>query len=325
VGHLDPTSAATATTSAHFVIKAEQENDPMNPQYHVVKRSTIVDPSTGKFVFYPLRPGTYDIVIRGIGYQTVIIKGVMVTRGTTPQAGATTVPMITMTTGNDYSVDGAITSPTGAWVNFYQTLMGAGELPYEIRFRHFNPITGTFSAFKLSSDKLWVTSYGTSTAFASGPTATVPSEGLGQFRAAADAILYSRATYTANGSDLISSATTTVSFGMLSPDAPASNSISGSISVPSMGMMDTGLLFAVHDGMIVNTIPVDGQMMSGDSYTMTNVPGGTPTTPLRGAFYGVDALGWSSTTSAKAIAIPRIADLRTGNAAGIDMNMIMLP
>jgi len=38
VGSIDPVSAATNTTSSHFVIKAEQVNDPLNPQYHVIKR-----------------------------------------------------------------------------------------------------------------------------------------------------------------------------------------------------------------------------------------------------------------------------------------------
>jgi hypothetical protein len=320
VSYITPTSAIP---SAHFVIKAEQVNDPSNPQYHVVKRWTIANPSTGKFVLYPLKPGTYDLVLRGSGYQTVIAKGVPVTSGTTPIT-ATPISTITMTvaTNPDYTVGASITSPTGAWVNFYQTLQGAGEVPYEIRFRHFNPITGQFSGFKLSADPVWVGTYGSGAI--SGLTSTLPQEGQGNFKAVADAILYDRSTVP----QLVSSVTPTpVPFGSLSPTAPAvSRSIRGTINVPAMGMgmMNNGILFAVHGGMIVNTMSVSSQMSSnGGSYTMPNLPGGSPATPLPGAFYGVEALGWSSTSLG--IGIPRVADLRFGDDSNVDMQMLMLP
>jgi len=58
------------------------------------------------------------------------------------------------------------------------------------------------------------------------------------------------------------------------------------------------------------------------AYTMDNLPGGSPATPLQGAFYGVEALGWS--TTALGIGIPRVADLRTGDDTGVDMLMMML-
>ena len=148
IGSIDPVSAATNSTS-RFVIKAEQVDDPENPKHHVVRRWTIV--KNGNFVLYPLRPGTYDIVIRGLDYETVIIKGVPVTKGTTPSEGPTVIPSIEMVAGSDYPVDGSITFPTGAWVNFYQTLPGDGEVPYEIRFRHFNPFIGKFFGFRLSA------------------------------------------------------------------------------------------------------------------------------------------------------------------------------
>jgi hypothetical protein len=314
VSYITPTSAIP---SAHFVIKAEQVNDPLNPQHHVVKRWTIANPSTGKFVLYPLRPGTYDLVLRGIGYQTVIAKGVPVTKGTTPITAAP-ISTITMTVASapDYSVDATITSPTGAWVNFYQTLPGAGEVPYEIRFRHLNPITGQFSGFKLSADPVWVGTY--NSGVISGLTPTTPTEGPGGFSAFADAILYDRGA----ASQLVSSSTTTVSFTTpLTPTAPAvSRSIGGMINVPPMGMgkMSTSILFAVHGGMIVNTMSVSSQMSSnGGSYTMPNLPGGFP-----GAFYGVEALGWSSTSLG--IGIPRVADLRTGDDTDVNMQMLML-
>jgi hypothetical protein len=316
VSSITPTSAIP---NARFVFKAEQLSD--DGTYHVVKRSTMADPTTGKFVLYPLKPGTYDIVMRGIGYRTVIIKGVPVTQGTMPALNPTTISPIAMTASfsSDYPLDGTIISPTGAWVNFYQTL--PGEVPYEIRFRHFNPITGKFIAFQLSKDPLQVGTY------VNGPISLVPAtpvEGAGQFSAVTDAILYDR-----SASQLVSSGTTTASFSALSPTSPPSvpggNSISGTMNLSFMGMgmtMNKGILFAVHGGMIVNTMQVDTQMMSGGAYAMSSLPGGSPIAPMPGAFYGVEALGWSSTGLSRAVAVPCIADLRTGNATGINMTMV---
>ncbi len=115
------------------------------------------------------------------------------------------------------------------------------------------------------------------------------------------------------------------------------NSVTGSIVLTDSKMnnkMDSGLLFAVHGGMIVDAINIGttplgsltpgGQIGAGGSYTITNLPGGSPGSPLAGAFYGIDAVGWSSVNSTyKSIAIPQIVDLRTGND-GATMDMLPL-
>lgn len=94
---------------------------------------------------------------------------------------------------------------------------------------------------------------------------------------------------------------------------------------PGTGL-DRGVLFAVHGGMIVNAVRVDSQMSSGGAYTLANLPEGTPSQPLPMAFYGIEAFGWSSTDPAlRAVAVPRFVNLRTADATGIDLNMVMLP
>ena len=88
-----------------------------------------------------------------------------------------------------------------------------------------------------------------------------------------------------------------------------------------MGQMNSGLLFAVHGGMIVNTLNslnsnINNQMGNGGSYSI-NLPGGFPD-----AFYGIDAVAWETPlpNKYKAIGIPQIVDLRSGNdVANIDM------
>jgi hypothetical protein len=92
------------------------------------------------------------------------------------------------------------------------------------------------------------------------------------------------------------------------------------------GVMDRGFLFVAHGGMIVSAINVNARMGSGGAYTMPNIPGGTTAKPLPLAFYGVEALGWEALHPRlhKAIAVPAIADIRTGSDSGVDMNMLPL-
>ncbi len=318
-------ASAGSITAARFVIKAERLDSDGTHTYHVVRRWT-VPRADGTFVLYPvstLVTSTWDVVIRGLDHQTAIIRGVPVTKGATPASGATDLGTITMTAAAspDYVVTGTIASPSGAWVQFYQTLQGADEYPYEIRFRHFNPLTGAFVVpFPLSNDVLRVGTYGTPPISLS--TAT-PIEGTGGYKAAAGAILYDRSAY-----QTVSSASV-VSFGPLAVSSPyQGNAVSGSISMAMPAVMnnkmDKGVLFAVRGGMIVNAINVDAQMATGGTYTMSNIPGGSPATPMPGAFYGIEAVGWTSTLSSyRAIAIPQVVDLRTGDDTA-DLQMLQL-
>ncbi len=320
----------TPTIAPRFVIKAEKLN--ADGTYHMVHRSAAPD-ATGKFVLYPVSAATatatYDVLVRGIGYQTTIIKGVPVSRGTTPASNPTAIPLITMVTGTDYIASASIASPTGAWMNFYQTLPGAGEVPYEIRFNHFHPITGSFSGYRLSNSPLQV---GTYNASAISTSTVTPAEGAGGYQAVADAILYDQGVFPGSSAPNVAASAPTVTFGSLSVSSPFTpHSASGTIDMSSlspgmMGQMSKGYVFAVHGGMIVNAKDVGTTMMAGGgSYTMTNLPGGTTTTPHPRAFYGVEAVGWSPVHpfSVRAIAFPPgLADLRTGNASGITMKMI---
>jgi hypothetical protein len=319
IGHIDASAAANLAT-AQFVIKAEQPVAAAG--IHMVRRATfIADPATGLFVLYPLLPGNYDVLIRGIGYQTTIIKNVPVTKGTTPQSGATEIHAVTLTAAAvpDYSVNASIDSPTGAWVDFYQTL--SGDLPYQVRFRHFHPLTGQFAGFLLSSDPLRIGTYDPSGVSLA---TTSPEEGNGGFKAEAMAVLHQRSGFVA-----VNPGNPAATFGTLAMREPAvSGSISGNVVVPAdkTGLMDRGVLFAVHGGMIVNAIQADGLMDHGGGYTLSNLPGGTPAQPLPMAFYGITAFGWKTDNPAvRSVAIPRFVDLRIADAAGIDLNMIMLP
>ena len=320
IGHIDTTAAGNNQT-ARFVFKAEQVGP--NGQVHVVRRATALADGTGKFVLYPLAPGTYDIVMRGVNYETVIVKNVPVTKGTTTQYQPTVVPAVAMTPSSspDYGVTAMITSPTGAWVDFLQTLPGPGEVPYIVRFRHFNPLNGSFAGFPVASGPLHVGTYDPSTITFSSVT---PLEGSGGYKAVAGAPLHEHSVPL-----MVTASTATISFGNLGVAHPAiARTVSGMISIATTsapGSLDRGVLFACHGGMIVNAIRVDSQLASGGTYTMI-LPGGSSAQPLPGAFYGIEAFGWQSTDRLKrAVSVPVFADLSTADAADVDLTMVMLP
>ncbi len=83
--------------------------------------------------------------------------------------------------------------------------------------------------------------------------------------------------------------------------------------------MRDGLVMDAQDGGATGT----GIMANGGTYSFT-LPGGSTSTPLPGAFYILYALGWKSgailTTLSEAFA--RVADLRTGNDTGVNLNML---
>jgi len=125
--------------------------------FMAVKRSTAVKPD-GSFVLYPLpaSPGaSYDLVISGKGLRTMILRDVPAIPGST--LNAPSMFGVNLRVGSDYlasaQVVNANTNPyepaLGASVGFYQTLPGPGEIPYLIRFRHVNPLFGTFGDFRL--------------------------------------------------------------------------------------------------------------------------------------------------------------------------------
>jgi hypothetical protein len=320
VSHITPTAALPA---GRFVVKAEQ----IGPDgvHYMVKRFTVPNPATGRFVLYPLWPGTYDLVLRGLGHKTVIIRGVSVTRGTTPASGATSIPPIAMPAAGapDHPVDGTIVSPTGAWVEFFQELADGKQ--YLVRFRHFNPLTGMFANFPLSNDDLLVGQFDGSVV--TGLTTTTPAGGNGTFNAVARALLYEP-----SADQVVTSTTGTVSFGPLEVKAPAvARTVSGILTRPSISsaaLLDRGVLFAVHGGMVVNALSIDGLLSGGTpsvSYVMDNLPGGTTALPFPGGLYGVSALAWASGAPGTAAAsVPRIADLRTGDDPNADLFLLML-
>jgi hypothetical protein len=348
VSSITPTPVSSVTTTADistakFVIKSEQVA--ADGTRYVVRRYTM-PAADGTFTLYPLAPGTYDLVLRGLGYKTVIIRGVPVTKGeeefeivdhdgqkhgdtgrehcpncSNNTSGTTTLPPIAMEKAAvpDHIVSGSIASPTGAWVNFYQELAVGTGAGYQIRFVHFNPFNGQFTNFALPADEILVGSY--SGGVISALTATTPVGGSGSFTAIASALMYSPST-----PQLVTASTNTISFGSLTVKSPATaRSVSGQLIVSGpTKSVNQGILFAVNGGMVVNAISIDGLLSGGTptNYIMNNLPGGSAAVPSPLGIYSIEAIAWSSVTpTAVAVSIPRTADLRTGDAANVNINL----
>lgn len=304
----------TGTSGYNFVIKAEQPAaTDGSATWRVVKRCTTVK-KDGSFTLYPLAPGSYDILIRGRSVETFIVTGVEVGQGTTSLPSYTDLgPAIQMVTGVENTVKATV-RPTGAYVNFYQTLP-TDSTPYEVRFRQIDPFTGNFfDPIALSTGPLNVGAFNNGLAISFSPVD--PVGGDGNFSAAADAYLYDRSTYVS-----VNSSTTAIDFGTLTVSAPAvAATVSGNIEIPPKmdNKHDTGSLLAIRDGLIIDRIDVSSDMATGGSFTLDNLPGGTSTD-----IYKLYAIGWNSAAPLRTgmTSILKTVDLRTGSASGVDLTM----
>lgn len=298
-------------TGKNFVIKAEQVNPTtsLRRTFH----ATSID-STGKFVLYPLpvfgtaTTATYDLVIRGRNVETVIVNGVKVHKGTSPDnASQVSTRPIPVVTGTEYTVQ-VNAKPAGTAVTFYQTLPN-DPVPYEIRFRHLDPLspTGSFSSpIELSAGPLHVGTFDTAGRPITFNTVT-PVEGLGNYRAIATAELFNP------GQPInVSSLTPLIAFSPLEISAPATaRNITGTITVKDPGL-DKGIMFITHGGRVVDTLDLSDKVKVGSNpYTTGSLPGGTTAAPLSGAFYDLFVLGWSAAQPDNTT--------QTGNATGVDL------
>lgn len=313
--------AATRSAGYNFVFKAEQKSD--DGSRYVVKRFTgIRTDNTFHLTFLP--PGSYDVLLRGRGVETVIVRGVPVSRGSITNLG----PAIGMPTGTEFLAN-TTTDPTGAWVNFYQTLdnavTGVPEVPYEVRFRHVDPYTGSFFVpIALSNGPIHFGTYNSGNAISF--QAITPTEWAGgnaAFTAVADALLFQPTAFVPFDNTSAGPA-----FGgrmdVMAGATP--HTASGTIS-SFMGRsmtLDNNVIFVVHKGLVVDAyrnlnVPMATGPGMTAAYATQPLPGGFP-----GAFYGIDGLGWSASPPTFAVGIPGLADLRTGNDTAANFSMLKI-
>ena len=333
VGRVDPASlASTANPNGAFNLVIKAEELAPDGSRRVVARATTIRPD-GSCTLFPLHvPAStaskpFDVLIRGRNMATTIVRNVPAVRGTTPAVSPTVIAAnpLPLAASAEYTVTlGTPASPTGSWVNFFQTLPGTNEVPYEVRFRHVNPFTGDIGTpFPLSTAGLRVGSY-----VAGGdPTLTtvVPQEGAGAFAARAGAIQYATSSSVAvlppsTGSN------TAIAIPALGVDAAVAvpGSIDLKVTTLTAGRYDKGQLVVSRFGSIVNSQPIDAALSSGGTVTMANLPAGSAALPNPGAVYYAFVRVWNSTTPLvrpRIVPVLAFADLRTSTSASLNVTL----
>jgi hypothetical protein len=342
VGRVDPSNlcatSATAGCAYNLVIKAEEVS--ADGTHHAATRFTTIKPD-GSFALFPLRVAsgqsstTIDVLVRGRNMESNLVRGVPVVAGSTPTSSPTqlSASILPITLGTEYTANAATPlAPTGSWVNFYQTLSATGqaEIPYEIRYRHIDPFTGTFfEDIPLSLGPVHVGSY-----VANGsPTLAVntPVQGAGGFLVFAGAPLYTRTEATTDPLTPPSGASPALfAVPSLAVDSSiaSADSISGSILQTTANKYDKGELVVVWMGTIITTQSLDAVLAAnsgtGGTYSVANLPGGAAAKPLPGAFYYMYARVWNTADpllSLRRVEFNGFADLRTGSATGMNATL----
>ena len=329
---------------------------------HVVVASSPVS-AGGNFTLYPLAADSsnntsYDIVIHGAGIATIIVKDVLIpptgrngltaasltggagtsTTGSTvtqanPDTSAITpanlvsVGTLLPRAAGSYTANianGSAPLPAGAEVGFYQTLPGAGEVPYLIEATPvdpFNQVLGNAQA--LSSGTVdsgtYVSNGGTVTL-----VSAAPQEAAGTYQVAASAPSYTDGSFGVMVSAPTTTGVTAAGPVTLSPLSLASGvtaaSLAATIRPANPGKYDQGEIMLSANGQLVASAALDAALAAGGgTVTLSAVPGGTP-----GSLYYVTVRAWSSgnpTSVQTRQWYPTAVDLRSASSASVDLTV----
>lgn len=329
VGKVDPAQLCTTTVQPtcgyNLIVKAEVL--PAGGSRHVDVRATRVK-SDGTFVLYPLPSGmTYDVLIRGRNIETMLVKGVTAPAGSTPASGAaalqaaSAIPVTVNSAESfaNFSINSPL-APTSGFAIFQQTLPGATEVPYEVRWGNTNPFTGRLEGpIALSTGVLHVASYnaGNTLTFSS----VTPQEAAGGFTVATRGLPLAYYNLSSPQRIATSTANTAASPLLFAPPLPTLTSnvvagtVSGTITQATAGTYDSGYLVLSRFANIVNTVNIGSALAANTSIPFSvTLPAGTAGATVPGAYYYGYVIAWNSAhplLTLKVILIPSIIDLRS--------------
>ena len=280
------------------------------------------NPASGTCEVTAATTSQYDLVIHGPGIATVIVTGVPVTAG---KSSSSIALGITLTPATPFPVELAAdnpVSPAGAYVGFYQTIPGTGEVPYLIEAYPIDPFIGAFdSAQYLSEADIEYGSYvsGGSVALTIAP----PSEGSVSYAVGASAPLYGDGPLSTVVTGPMVATTTPTTFTVAAiplPSGTSADSVSGTLTVATPGRYDKGELVLTHNGALVAATPIDADLgVAQTSATFFgSVPGGGGTAST-GQYY-LEAWVWSSADPAGTFTrepFSSLVDLTSGSASNV--------
>lgn len=337
IGKIDPAVLCSGTNRTgcgyNFVVKAETLT-PDGTRHYDLRATTVK--ADGSFTLFPVPAGqTYDVLIRGRNVETSLIKGVTVAAGSTAASGAAALStgVITPTldaTGEYFAQFSGPMAPTSGWALFQQTLPGAGEVPYEVRWANTNPYSGLLMRPEaLANGPLHVANYvaGGAPVF----SAVVPQEGGGGYSVAGNGLGYymlsANALLTSPGSNTVASP---VLFAAPTPALSSkvvAGTVSGNIQQLTAGTYDKGYLVISRFANIVDTVDISGILTAnqgaGGAYSVT-LPAGSSTAAVPGAYYYAYLRVWNSAhpkKTTKVVPVDGFIDLRSSaSASGINVS-----
>lgn len=332
-GTVDQTQLCTSTLTGcayNMIVKAEILS--ADGSRHFDTRATTVK-SDGSFSLYPLPSGkTYDVLIRGRNIETMLVKNVTAPAGSTLTSGAAVlsnapIPLTIDGTGEYFANFSGPLAPTSGYAIFQQTLQGAGEVPYEVRWGNTNPFSGKLEIpMALANGPLHVASYSAGNAPAFNPV--TPHEGNGGYSVATNGLPLAYYVLSSNVA-VVSPGTNTVTnpllFALTTLPTLSSNVVVGTVSgtiQQSANKYDSGYLVMSRFANIVNTVDISGILTAnggtGGPYSLTPLPAGggpagTASARVPGAYYYAYLIVWNSadiTTTKIVIPMNGFIDLR---------------
>jgi len=319
---LCPVSVPAASCAYNLIVKAELLEP--DGSRHYVERATNVNPTTGRFTLFPVwsRDGdgnllAYDVLVRGRNMDTFIVQGVSAPMGGLPASGATVVPQLNPVHSAEYTAQLAqpLAPLTSGDVLFQQTLPGTSA-PYEVRWVNTDPFSGLLRIPEpLVTGTLQLAPYSAS---ALSFTPVTPAEGPGSYSVAANEIAY----YVLSSDSLMAApvgASTTFSVAAPTLVARASNgSVSGNLALANLNpSYDTCEMVIARFASAITSIDCTAMLATnGGAFSIANLPAGSASSRLAGAYYyAYVRLSDSASTAPATIApFPGFIDLRSTNA-----------
>ncbi len=329
-GNIDPAqlcvTSVTSSCAYNMIVKAEILA--ADGTRHFDTRATTVKPD-GSFTLYPLPSGaSYDVLIRGRNMETMLIKAVVAPAGSTPASGAAilstaAIPIQLSLNSSEYFANFSTPlSPTSGYAIFQQTLPGATEVPYEVRWRNTNPFTGILEGpVALAHGPMHVASYtsGTTLAFNN----MTPQEGDGGYSVVTRGL---PAAYYDLSSPVVlpvqpTTATAAAPY-LFTPPLPTLTSnvvagtVSGNITQTTHGLYDSGYLVLSRFANIVHTVDISATLAANTGTYSVTLPAGTTGALVPGAYYYGYLRVWNSAApkvSTRVFPINGMMDLRNTN------------
>jgi hypothetical protein len=300
-------TSALAADHPPVYVSAQQRSGAGTHHVVVQKRRVAAD---GTFELYPIPAAKngaklYDVVISCAAADTVIVRDVPVTAGSTPTSlqPAAVVLAPARTVYADIGTQSPAL-PAGTRVDFYQSPPGSEERPYLIGETALDPLTRHLpgKAFALAAGSLVVGSYAGGNAI--GFATTSPVEGTGGYLVGSSG-LYRADTLASRASDVTGGRNRPTEVIVPDPqvaDGGREGTIIVTISAAAT-RYDNGFITVMAGPEVVETVDVGALLERGGGIvTIGGLPAGSALAPVAGIAYRIALRAWNSRNASGSLA-----------------------